>query len=231
MALTPTTAGVAASLLPFFDYFRPTKSPYLVVVIVGICGLVAIDFFFQTNYAKRSYWYFAAIPLIIVLIFLTLFVFLHNTEANNKDSEDSFESQLRFSRAICISSGLLCLIVGTWQFAGPKKEILFYVHYISCLWQIVTFVLYTATRLKKSEPKSGLNHFQISLVTASYLVGITACVHLVKGDAIFITFPYESMSHINFYGVSALVFWFLWTGCQVYWTIRLARTIRISVAN
>ena len=235
MPVSTTTAGVAASLMPFLDYFRPTKSPYLLVVLVGVAGIVAIDIAFQYQFDERSYWYFASIPLTLVLIVLTLFTFLHQMEPNADETERDIESQLKFSRSICISGAMLCLVAGVVKFAEDENNVLFSVHFLSCVWQIGVFVVYAAARLRKEEPASSLNHFQISLVTASYLIAATICVYFMETDGSIVTIARESdtseedVTYMDLFFVSAIVFWLLWISCQVYWTSRLCKIINISV--
>lgn len=230
MAITPTTVGIAASLLPFFDYFRPTRSPYLIVVLVGISGLIAASFLFQfeidTN--RRTYWFFAAIPSVGVLILLTLFTFLHAPEQGGETTDD-FDSQLRFSRSVCISSALICLILGSIKFAVQPNDTIFYLLVFSCVWQIIVFVLYAAARLKRSEPSTSLNHFQISLITASYLFAITTSLILLDPSKGYFTYMTSDESVLNLLGITSLLFWLLWISCQVYWTIRLKRIFSITV--
>lgn len=217
MAITPTTVGIAASLLPFFDYFRPARSPYLIVVLVGIIGLISASYLFQKqiDVDRGSYWYFAAIPSLSVLVLLTLFTFLHAPEQGQEVEED-FDSQLRFSRSICISSALICLVIGSIEFAHQTNDTIFYLLVFSCVWQIVVFVLYAAARLKRSEPSTSLNHFQISLITASYLFAITASLVLMNPEKGYFTYLRNKEFVLNFLGVTSFLFWILWISCQIY---------------
>ena len=228
MAITPMTVGIAASVLPLLDYFRPTRSPYLIVVLVGILGLIAASYLFQSNITNRSYWYFTAIPSVSVLILLTLFTFLHVTGQKESVTED-FDSQLRFSRSICISSSLICLVLGSWKFAEEKHDTIFYLLVFSCVWQIIVFILYTAARLRRSEPSTSLNHFQISLITASYLFAITACLIIWNPSKGFFVYIKDDNINLNLLGTSTIIFWLLWFSCQVYWTIRLKRMFSITI--
>ena len=257
MALPPVGVGTAlAAFAPFLEYFRPTRSPYLLVVLFGLGGLIAASWMFQSELSLRFEYFLLAIPIVVVLTVLTLFVFFHTTTASADLTSEQIDEQLKFSRSICISTGILCLVIGCWRAATePLENWIFNLHYIFCIIQIVAFVVYSAARLRYEEPSTSLNHFQIALVTASFLVAATICMSLIKASGLggasyngtfdiiandshractssnwTVTNDRNYCTFDNLLSLSAIVCYSLWGWCQVYWVKRLTKIIKISVS-
>ena len=242
MALSPVTVGSAlAALAPFVEYLRPARSPYLLVVIFGIIGLVSSAGLFHERFWDRTEYYFLFVPLAIVLILLTVFSFMHRVQTGANLSDEDVDEQLKFSRSICISSAILCLVFGCWRVAVSLSDWVFYFHYIVCTVQIVSFTIYSAARLRYEELVTSLNHFQIALVTSAYLVAATVCVGLVEhargfeNDVFYVVRNVETgdvtskLNYLNLFSLTALFFYGLWLWCQIYWIKRLAKIVNITV--
>ena len=245
MALSPVTVGSAlAALAPFIEYLRPARSPYILVVIFGIIGLVSSAGLFHKRFWDRTEYYFLFVPLAIVLILLTIFSFMHKVQSGAGLSDEDVDEQLKFSRSICISSAILCLVFGCWRIAETLFDWIFYFHYFVCTVQITTFIVYSAARLKYEELVTSLNHFQIALVTSAYLVAATVCVGLVElaqgfekseNDVFYVVRSVEvgdktkELYYLNLFSLTALFFYGLWLWCQIYWIKRLAKIVKITV--
>lgn len=242
MALSPVTVGSAlAALAPFVEYLRPARSPYLLVVIFGIIGLVSSAGLFHERFQDRTEYYFLFVPLAIVLILLTVFSFIHKVKSGTSLSDEDVDEQLKFSRSICISSAILCLVFGCWRISATLPDWVFYFHYFVCTVQIATFIVYSAARLRYEELVTSLNHFQIALVTSAYLVAATVCVGLVAyaqgfdKDVFYVVEKLEVdgatkiSNYPNLFSLSALLFYGLWLWCQIYWIKRLAKIVKITV--
>lgn len=239
MALSPVlSAGTAlAALAPFVEYLRPKRSPYLLVVFFGIAGVVLGSGLFQERFDDRHEFYLLFVPVAGVLLLLTFFSFMHSVLSGGDLPAEEVDEQLKFSRSICISMAIMCLVLGCWVASERLPDWVFYFHYAVCILQILVFVVYSAARLKYEEPASGLNNFQIALVTTLYLIAATICMGLinfgvwdiisvfevkVKGDGV-------SGSALNLYFLSSALFYVLWFWCQVYWLRRLIKIINISI--
>ena len=241
MPMTPVTMGSAfASLGPFFEFFRPTRSPYLLVVLFSVIGLLVLNFLFDIESRLYNYWYALAIPLFLVVGVLTIFVFLHRESLETADEErDVAEHHLKFARSICISIAIICFVGGCWFAVDQKSTSMFILHYVACICQIAVFTVYAAARLRRKEPAGLLNHFQVALVTSLYLMAATVCVVFIAmkqgescGDvgrtSIFET-CIRGEKLASFYAISYFVFLALWAWCQYYWISRLRQIIKISV--
>lgn len=242
MALSPVTVGSAlAALAPFVEYLRPARSPYLLVVIFGVIGLVSSAGLFHERFWDRTEYYFLFVPLAIVLILLTVFSFMHKVQSGANLSDEDVDEQLKFSRSICISSAILCLVFGGWRVAETLLDWVFYFHYFVCTIQIVVFIVYSAARLRYEEFVTSLNHFQIALVTSAYLVAATVCVGLIEQargfeeDVFYVVRTLEvneetkELTYLNLFSLTALFFYGLWLWCQIYWIKRLAKIVNITV--
>ena len=246
MPISALAAGSAlASLAPFFEFFRPTRSPYLLVVLFSVAGLLASNSLFDDTLSLWNFWYALAIPIVIVIVLLTVFVFLHSSSAEPQEEQDIADQHLKFSRSICISTAVLCLVLGCW-YAAKADSAIFPLHYIVCICQVIVFTIYAAARLKRQEPPGSLNHFQVALVTSIYLVAMTVCLYFItdvkngKCDketdlSIFQTcVPNEdckcsALKAPYFYTLTYFLFLLLWMWCQYYWIRRLVGMIRISI--
>ena len=272
MPLTQLGVGTAlASLAPLLEYFRPTRSPYLLVVVFSVAGLIVLNVWFSNLFIEKFdlsiiydypvitrlpleydfYWFWLAIPVALVLFFLTIFTFAHKVDKPATEDLDELEGQLKFARSLCILSAVLCLVIGGIALIKDVYYELFTIHYLACFWQIAVFLVYTATRLKKEEPSAFLNHFQVALVTSSFLIGATICMTLIDPwksfeckeivSSVFSQDCYnvgESSDGETIYKTSvdrffltAAFFYILWIWCQVYWVKRLSRIIVISVRD
>lgn len=241
MPMTPMTMGSAfASLGPFFEFFRPTRSPYLLVVLFSVISLLTSNILFEMKSRLYDYWYALAIPVFLILGVLTVFVFLHRESREAAEEErDIAEHHLKFSRAICISIAIMCFVGGCWFAVDQESISMFILHYISCICQIAVFTVYAAARLRRKEPAGVLNHFQVALVTSLYLIGATVCLVFIamnQGDpcgdsgrtSIFETCVGQKKL-ASFHAISYFVFMALWGWCQYYWISRLRQIIKISV--
>ena len=254
MPMTGASIGTAlAALAPFFEYFRPTKSPYLLVVLVSFIGVLVLNYLFDGEFYLRAYWYALAAPVYVLVTLLTLFIFLHKERMEKSEEERELSDQhLKFSRAICISAAILCLVVGGWYTARNAVETVFIIHYIACMCQIAIFTIYAAARLRRQEPAGLLNHFQVAMVTSVYLIAATACLSfaaenqygrcgesyttVLESCATEIVNTQDGVSRkmVNrvvesFYFISYGLFLTLWIACQYYWMRRLRQIIRISI--
>ena len=224
----PSLLGVGAvgALIPFLEYFRPTRSPYLLIVIFSIVALV-----YSNVTLRADHWYWIAIPIGLVLVVVTAFTFFHAETEDVEQSKEERDTQLKFSRSICISTAVLCLVWGSSADSASKFDSVFFVHYVMCLCQIVVFIIYTAARLKKEEPPLYLNHFQVALVTSALLIGATVCIYLIEpraeAESIFATI--KAGKRPSFFAYSAVLLYFLWARCQYYWINRLTKVIKISI--
>ncbi|MCF6283163.1 MAG: hypothetical protein L3J28_13335 [Candidatus Polarisedimenticolaceae bacterium] len=109
------TIGTIAAIGPFIEYLRPSRSPYLLMVIFGTISLILTANFFQ----EHKEWLMLAMPQFLALMIFTAYAYY----GKNEGIEDNQEEQLRFSRAFSIISALMCLALGAKQVIG--KDILF----------------------------------------------------------------------------------------------------------
>ncbi len=144
-----TTIGTIAAIGPFIEYLRPSRSPYLLMVIFGTVSLILTSGYFQ----KKDEWLMLAIPQFLALIVFSAFAYYGRNESEAENQEE----QLRFSRAFSIISALMCLAIGSKAVLG--KDTLFQINYYACIFQLGVFSIYVAARLFKLKfrlKKSGI---------------------------------------------------------------------------
>ena len=229
--------GVISGVASIIDYFRPSKSPYLLVIVAGIGGIVLLcsEYFVRSG---RFYW--IAIPIYIVLILLTHYSW-RSVDSDWQDQKTSeAEGQLKFSRAVCIICGMGCLVFAAFH---EVDEIEFIVIYLTSLFQIAVFVVYAAARLRIEEPTTSTNYFQMALVTSAFLIGATYCIykaapseHISSMENATARFVQEmdtmySLDANREYLISAIVFYACWAWCQGFWLKRLRDIIHISISS
>lgn len=214
-----------SALAPVLDYLRPTKSPYLMMIIFGVVAAIkTADSFF----AKEE-WVMMLLPQFIALIIFTAFSF-YSKEVF--DEEDNITDQLRFSRAITIATAVMCLAFGAPEVVG--SDYLFNVIYITCLFQLVVFLIYTAARVIKEEKVLDFNFFQFSIITSTFLIGATYCLTKVEIEEKKPNYLYnlkEQVEHVDLNIIVAIILYSLWLVCIRFWVKRVLAVVRVKVVD
>ncbi len=218
--------GSVAALGPFIEYLRPAKSPYLLMILFGTVSLNLTALFFQVS----DDWLMLAAPQFLALVVFSIFAYYGRDENPDENQED----QLKFARAVGISTAVMCLAVGSKSV--EKAELLFNTNYFACILQLGVFSIYAATRLVREEQSSEFNFFQFSLVTSVFLIGATYAISQIKitDDSytqIIIKNGDSSISKIDPFFVTSIVLYLLWSACQIFWIRRIISLINISVSK
>lgn len=209
MAVVPPFAALGT----LFEYIRPSKSPYLIIIVTGCICLVSL--------ARRigdDSWVYVSLPIFICLPVLTILSFFSKLSV-----EENIDEQLKFSRAVCLASAIICLVVGSIEL--EENKVLFWVNYHATLIQLIVFVLYIIIREIREETESQLNFFQFSLVTSTYLGVATFCMTKIKANDDSII---NNAGKIDDYFVCAMFFYAIWLVCQLYWARRVSKVVKIN---
>ncbi len=194
-----------------FSYFSPTKSPYYAVISFGAAGLVLAREINETN------WLIVFLPIFLTLLVSTVLSLRSRPEFTSEE----YNNQLRFARSFGISSAILCLV-----FTGLDVESFdddgefvnrwyFWSGYFVSLAQIVVFLLYIFIYHNYNARQSGRNFIQITLVTASFLIGATYTVTQ--------RFDPELPQHL----VTLLGLYALWAICIAYLSVYLMQNFEL----
>lgn len=195
-----------------FSYFSPTKSPYYAVISFGTVGLVLARQINETN------WLIIFLPIYLTLLVSTILSLRSRPEFTSEE----YNNQLRFARSFGISSAILCLV-----FTGLRVESFddqgvlinrwfFWSGYFVCLAQIVVFLLYIFIYHNYDAHQAGRNFIQITLVTASFLIGSTYTVTQ--------RFDPETTQHL----ATLLGLYALWLICIGYLTAYLVQNFKLA---
>ena len=210
---------------------------------------VYLTYLFPISTSSYFYWIFLSIPIALVLVVLAVFTIRHNSDSvgtEDKGLED-IRGQIKISQALCISSAVLCLVFGGIALVKDDSGLLFILHYLACLCQITLFLFFSMAPLEKEKLGALLNHYQIALVTASYLVGATICMSLINPGQTyswlllenyaenFIEIFTDDLSYIDDTGeveeraldrfaVTAIFFYAIWASYQCFWFKWLRQT-------
>ena len=244
--MTPTPHPIKsalATLTKFVEHLRPTRSPYILVVLFGIAGLLVASALYNAVFWEPVDFYFIFAPISLTVILYTLFIFLYRADVSVDMSADEMEEHFGYSRSLCISTAMICLVIGCWRASLTLPTWLFVMHYGVCTLQILVFVVYSAARIRRPEPRTSHNNIQIALLTSWYLAAATTCisaidtaflridesVFIVQGPPIEIS-TRKGTSQLNPFSLSASLFYGLWGWCQIYWILRTTK-ITIIRAN
>ncbi|NOC83503.1 hypothetical protein GS610_08660 [Ruegeria sp. HKCCD6228] len=181
----PITA-LAAPLMPFLDYLRPNKSPYVLVsVAILTCLLLPQNTLFESPFGWMYH-----IPIYCVIACTVVLSFLyrppevvrHNAKASghlvtttnltevSDDSMVDMDHQLKFSRSFCLICGLVSLYILFKSESRPFFEI-FTVLYFVIVFHIAVFMGYLLFRSLREESINKFAVFQIGFITGISLLG------------------------------------------------------------
>lgn len=194
-----------------FAYFSPTKSPYYAVISFGTAGLVIAREVNEVNW-----------PIVFLPIFLTLLAStLLSLRSRPQFTSEEYNNQLRFARSFGVSSAVLCLAFGALYVESYDDQgnlvnrWFFWANYFVCLGQIMIFLLFIFIYHNYDSSQTGRNFIQLTLVTASFLIGATYTVSW--------NFDPEFSQHV----VTLLSLYGLWGICALYLAFYLARNFKL----
>ncbi len=161
-------APIIGTFGPFLDYFRPSKSPYLLAT--GACAFaICAQLELQWPHKLGPGYYF--IPLYILLCFLiTLSLSFgqhgapHEHQADQLSSNSDSDGIFKFSRVLGLSLGAI-MFYYFWN-NNPNNGFIFWTTYWIILIHLSTFILYMTFRHFKEEDSSNIAVFQIALMSA-----------------------------------------------------------------
>ncbi|GAB4394446.1 MAG: hypothetical protein Tsb0032_19670 [Kiloniellaceae bacterium] len=195
-----------------FSYFSPTKSPYYAVISFGTAGLVLAREIDPMN------WLIVFLPIYLTLLVSTVLSLRSRPEFTSEE----YNNQLKFARSFGISSAILCLAftglnVESYDDQGELvNRWYFWTGYFVSLAQIVVFLLYIFIYHNYNARQTGRNFIQLTLVTASFLIGATYTVTEY--------FDPESSAHL----ATLLGLYALWAICIAYLSLYLAQNFQLE---
>ena len=217
LALAGSATSFATTVL---SYFSPSKSPFYSVVAFGTIALVL-------SCEKIDKVDFLAVFTPIFLV-LALSAFL--SFKNRPDFEEGQgEEQLRFARSFSISSALLSFVLTAR--AVDENILIFWINYIACLSQIVTFLMYTWARSQTPEEQTRINFVQFALITATFLIGASYSSIEYVSSLVLKEGETEIPAYAGRYFLVAVSLYFLWFCCLIYWLKHLSTLIRIEIPD
>lgn len=184
----------------FIDYLRPTKSPYLVVILSAVCvvcfkvGITPSD----SNLKILSTSERLDIPGFFLPIFFIIFAMvplslIHRNKTDSKVEEvaeatsianSKYENDLdgvfKFSRALCLAIAAIMLSV---FYNSPLADNWYStIGYWIIMIQLTTFLCYMAFKHFAGEDVSNIGLFQISFITAVLFAGCTYLATELRGN-------------------------------------------------
>ena len=168
-------------LLPFLNYLRPTKSPFLLIAIIVIFCLVAPS----AEMIRGSKGWLYHMP-IYYLIFLTIVLSFKyeppeaniNYENDKLEQEEidriEIEHQFKFSRSFCVGIGLLAMYA-LFREKYTGNEFWFIIFYLSLILHLIVFGLYLIFRTIREENVKKYSIFQIGFLSGLFMLGSILC--------------------------------------------------------
>ncbi|MGV6805603.1 MAG: hypothetical protein ACWA49_15505 [Ruegeria sp.] len=192
----PITA-LAAPLMPFLDYLRPNKSPY-VLVSVAILACLLLP---QNNLFESPFGWMYHIPIYLVIACTVVLSFLyrppeiglHNAKVSgpssatanpseiSDDTAVDMDHQLKFSRSFCLICGLVSLYILFKSESRPFFD-LFVALYFVIVFHIALFMGYLLFRSLREESINKFAVFQIGFITGISLLGTALSYDQIKKD-------------------------------------------------
>ena len=172
--MDPISSAIGA-ILPFLNYLRPSKSPYLLISLVVAIILVS----YEQNYGAELFNIMARLPVYFILIFIVFMSFrfvpeeiVHLREERDeekiKEIESEIESQYKFSRSIIISCSLIAIyLIFSRKNFNNLMSLLFYT---SILINLLIFIGYMFLRNIKEESPAKYAIFQISFMMSTFII-------------------------------------------------------------
>ncbi len=209
------------------QHIVPSRAPFLLITVSGVVSVTMV-----TTHSPLStkYWIVLSLPLLLTIAASVFFAYKSIPVAIPKDKDDAredFQNQLRFSRSICLATPLLCLGVFTISLADPEKEaIQFWTNHLTCVLQVVVFLIYIAIRSIREEPESSTSKFnfaQFAMLTSAMLISAAYNLYQTHGGA-----P-GSAPLIRRYFLSISLY-VIWASCLLFWMDRVRRIFEINVS-
>ncbi len=189
----PITA-LAAPLMPFLDYLRPNKSPYVLVsVAILACLLLPDNALFENPFGWMYH-----VPIYLVIACTVVLSFLYRppeigklgpsasglSDAGQDISEETtieMDHQLKFSRSFCLICGIASLYI---LFKSDSRAIieLFIILYLAIVFHIALFMGYLLFRSLREESINKFAVFQIGFITGISLLGTSLSYDQIKKD-------------------------------------------------
>ena len=196
MPLISTIIGSLSALVSIWANFRPTSLPIFPIILAGVIGIVYSCSMFSVHY--RFFW--ILIPIGIILLYFTISCFRSVDSDTADHSLEDNKGQPKFCLAICIISGLLCLVFGNTiaDFFSNKSvsDLNFGVIYMTSLTQMGVFWFFL-TRRSTIEFWGHDNYVQTTLVTSTYLFAATICMYFAGTLNLFVPESSVSYTHVK----------------------------------
>jgi hypothetical protein len=182
--------GVAGFFGTFIDYLRPTKSPYLVVILIAV-GVIC----FKVGVSPRNSdlgslpigerldapGFF--LPIFVIIFAMVPLSLIRKSKTDDelkeaaKDAianakyENDLDGVFKFSRALCLAIAAIMLFV---YYNSPLSDNWYAtLGYWIIIAQLITFLSYMAFRHYVADDISNIGLFQISFITAVLFAGST----------------------------------------------------------
>lgn len=191
----PLVLGTVSSATQVFSgfnqYFKPSRSPYLlsgllcVVCLVSIAGLPN----------GRDVFFLVFIPIggIFTALSILCFYFKPRKSGNETDKETAIkemDEEFKFSRTVCLSIGIMVFTYLIYKVLDQPfislplpfpsqhshvdipRGLFFWISYGACLLHLIIFLCYVFLRNLQEEAIINLSLFQITFFTVASLLGL-----------------------------------------------------------
>jgi hypothetical protein len=214
--------GVAGFFGTFIDYLRPTKSPYLVVILIAvgvICFKVGVnpsnDELRKLSLPERLDAPGFFFPIFVIIFAMVPLSLIRRTKKDaepisgssspqadaiaNAKYENDLDGVFKFSRALCLAVAAIMLFV---FYNSPLANNWYSsIGYWIIMIQLITFLSYMAFKHYAGEDVSNIGLFQISFITAVLFAGCTFLATEIRGDeGTFQYFYYCKTQNVQFVG-------------------------------
>jgi hypothetical protein len=213
-----------------WKYFSPSRSPFYAIISVAaysLCWAQTMALPKGSREAEISVhqFYGCIIPMFVALV-IVLYFALKTSYSLPKQVHDE---QILFARSFSISVALICLVANASLY-NSQNPIMIGIYTVPIL-QLSVFILYLFSRLKKEQPPSQSNLIQLALITATFLIGFSYCLHLPSLSEASGNPPSTDFNGLYFSGIPVVswALFALWILCMCKWLRHLINTVKITI--
>jgi hypothetical protein len=211
------------------QHFAPSRSPFLLITVSGVISATVVTLHDPLD---RWYWLALVAPMMVTIAASAYFAYRSVPVAITGDKEvawEDYQNQLRFSRAVCLATPLLCLAIFTLTLGDPKLNALqFWTNHATCVLQVAVFLVYVGARSIREEPESSTSKFgfaQFALLTSLMLISASYNLYRTR-----VLENNGLPEHIIRRYLLTVLLYMIWMCCLLFWADRVRRILQFSVS-
>lgn len=172
MTMIPTLGAAASFASSVLEHFKPSRAPYLLVVLIGA---IVIWRTLEQNDMAREKQMLVIFPIFFFVLVLAILTFRYKPFDKDllekQELEADFDTQMKLARTTGLIAGISCLYI-----VAQTRQITDWIYWL--LWSIIlvhciTYLIYILARHIREESPSNKSYYQLSFMTSLCLLLLT----------------------------------------------------------